>query len=83
MRCFLFSSITEKIRRRDGFRRSFLNPPVFDETGYHGPVDITIKSGFKDLDVLEKELAKYDLGIKEEIREIQCLVLTEKSGDKI
>lgn len=51
--------------------------PVVDETSYTGKVDL-ILSNFKDLQSLQKELAKYDLALIEEVRNLPMLVVKDK-----
>lgn len=56
-----------------------LLPPLKDETGYEGNVDIILKnSDKKDFAYFKKELNKYDLDIKIEKRELEMLIISEK-----
>ncbi|OWK72887.1 hypothetical protein CBW16_11600 [Flavobacteriaceae bacterium JJC] len=51
--------------------------PVIDETGYKGKVDLHF-SAVKDLQMLQKELAAYDLALEETARELTVLVIQDK-----
>lgn len=56
------------------------NPPVFDETGYKGNVDMDfILNSWQDIPSVRKALKKYGLDLKEEERELEVFVLTEKN----
>lgn len=57
------------------------NPYAIDATGYKDKVDmdLNIKS-WTDLPAIEKELARYGLAFKEEMREIEVLVFAETGG---
>lgn len=50
---------------------------VIDDTGYKGKVDLKF-SNVHDLKVLQKELLRYDLELKEETREVYMLVIEDK-----
>ena len=53
--------------------------PFVDETGYRGLVDLEMNiKDWKDLKAVNKELMRYALQVKEEIRELDMLVVTEK-----
>ena len=53
--------------------------PFVDETGYRGLVDLDMDiKDWKDLKAVNKELARYALQVKEEMRELDMLVVTEK-----
>lgn len=55
------------------------NPPTFDETGYTGNVDMDfILSSWQDIPAVRKALQSYGLDLKEEERELEVFVLTEK-----
>jgi hypothetical protein len=54
--------------------------PFLDETSYKDPIDIDLKLNLNtthDLALLRKALKKYDLDLKEEMREKQVFVITE------
>lgn len=50
---------------------------VIDDTGYKGKVDLSF-SNARDLKVLQKELLKYDLELKEETRSVYMLIVQDK-----
>jgi len=53
-------------------------PPVVDETGYKGPVDMNLNiSDWTNLVEVRKALNRYDLDLKEEKREVLMFVITE------
>ncbi|WP_158797413.1 hypothetical protein [Pedobacter sp. L105] len=53
-------------------------PLLVDETGYTLPVDLDLKTNSSiDLNSLRKELKRYDLDIKEEMREMKMFVIKE------
>ena len=55
------------------------NPPVFDETGYTGNIDMEFKLGsWQDIPAVREALQSYGLDLKEEERELEVFVLTEK-----
>lgn len=55
------------------------NPPAFDETGYKDNVDMEFTlSSWQDIPALRKALQPYGLDLKEEERELEVFVLTEK-----
>lgn len=52
--------------------------PFLDESKYSDPVDMDLNiSSWKDLDTLRLELKRYDLDIKEEMREMEIFVIKE------
>lgn len=54
--------------------------PFKDETNYRAPVDISLNlkvKSMEDLPSFRKALKKYDLDVKEEIREMEMFVITE------
>lgn len=56
--------------------------PFLDETGYKGMVDLDLGvdlTKVEDFDQLRKVLKKYDLDLKEEMREKQMFVITENN----
>lgn len=56
------------------------NPPSLDETYYTGKVDLDLKiNSWTDIPALRKALQLYDLDLKEEEREVEMFVLTEKN----
>lgn len=53
-------------------------PLMVDETGYKDPVDLDLNiSAWTDLPTLRMELQRYDLDLKEEMREVEVFVITE------
>ena len=53
--------------------------PFLNETGYEGLVDLNLKlADLKDLTTINDKLERYDLVLREEIRELDMLVITEK-----
>jgi len=50
-------------------------PPLVDETGYKGYVNIELKSNLADLTKVNEELSKYDLKIVKENRLVDVLVV--------
>jgi hypothetical protein len=55
------------------------NPPVFDETGYTGNIDMEFTlDSWQDISSLRRALQSYGLDLKEEEREVEVFVLTEK-----
>ncbi|WP_367867109.1 TlpA family protein disulfide reductase [Pedobacter sp. WC2423] len=55
------------------------NPPIINETGYEDPVDIELKiDSWTDIKTIKKVLRQYGLDFKEEERELDVFVLTEK-----
>lgn len=52
--------------------------PVIDETNYSENIDIIIKSGFKNISTLRKELKRYGLCLIEVERELKMFVLSDK-----
>lgn len=56
------------------------NPPVIDETGYKGYLDLELKiDSWKDIPTVRHELNNYGLDLKEEVRELEVFVLTENN----
>ncbi len=55
--------------------------PVIDETGYSGNVDLQV-SAVTTTDNLRKELKPYGLDLVEEIRPLEMMIITERSGTK-
>lgn len=56
-------------------------PPVVDETGYDGPVDMDLKiADWTDLAAVRKALQLYDLDLKEGERPIDRFVIKEEAG---
>jgi hypothetical protein len=57
-------------------------PPMVDETGYAGSVDIDFKmDSWTDLDAMRKVLQSHDLDLKEEMRSLDMFVITEVNID--
>lgn len=53
-------------------------PIVVDQTGYKDNVDLKLKvNSWNNIDLIRKELNKYDLDLKPEKREVTMLVITE------
>lgn len=51
-------------------------PPMVDETGYKGPVDLDLKiDSWKDMAALRKKLRRYDLDLVEGMREVEMFVV--------
>lgn len=58
-------------------------PPVIDETGYTGKVDLDIHiTDWTDLSQIRKALQQYDLDLKEGIRKAEVLVIKEIKQEK-
>ena len=54
------------------------NPPVIDETGYTGSLDLELKiSSWKDIPAVRGELSKYGIDLIEAERELEVFVITE------
>ncbi|GAB3832884.1 hypothetical protein GCM10028895_51210 [Pontibacter rugosus] len=53
--------------------------PVVDGTGYAGNVDLDIRAPLSDLPALRRELRRYNLELVEAEREIDVLVLRDKT----
>jgi hypothetical protein len=54
--------------------------PSLDETGYTGKIDVTLGVNVQskaDLPAFRKALQRYDLDLKEEMRELEMFVITE------
>ncbi|AOM75950.1 TlpA family protein disulfide reductase [Pedobacter steynii] len=57
------------------------NPPFFNETGYTGEVDLDLKfDSWKNIPALRASLQAYGLDLREEERELEVFVLTEKNN---
>ena len=56
-------------------------PPVIDETGYGGKVDLELNCQLSDLLALNKELAKYGLQLIEKEKQIEIAVVRKKKAD--
>ena len=58
-------------------------PPLIDETGYLDSVDLEFdKNDFRDVNALKKVLARYDLDVKIEKRELMLQVVNEIKTDE-
>jgi hypothetical protein len=58
-------------------------PPFVDETGYKDAVDLNLNiKSWTDLPTLRLELQRYDLDLKEEMREVEMFVITENNWKK-
>lgn len=56
------------------------NPPVFDETGFRGKVNMSFSlKSWKDIPALQEKLKGYGLDLKEVDREVEVFVLTENT----
>ena len=53
-------------------------PPLFDETGYEGRVDIELNCSLSDLAGLQRELAKYGLRLEEKVKLMKIGVIKQK-----
>jgi thiol-disulfide isomerase/thioredoxin len=56
---------------------NFLPFPVIDNTGYRGMIDLSIRDAVSDLKALQNTLGKYNLSLKEEVRELSMFPLIE------
>ncbi|MBB5646289.1 hypothetical protein [Pedobacter cryoconitis] len=66
-------------RLEDPLSRAGL-PPMIDETGYTGPVDLDLKlHSWSDMPALRKELHRYDLDLIEGMREIEMFVIKKNN----
>jgi len=66
-------------RLEDPLSRAGL-PPMIDETGYTGPVDLDLKlKSWSDMVALRKELHRYDLDLVEGMREIEMFVIKKNN----
>jgi hypothetical protein len=54
-------------------------PLIINETGIGFPVDMDIRFT-DDIDFLKSEFAKYHLGIRDEMKEINCLIIGQKNN---
>ncbi|ASZ11612.1 DUF3738 domain-containing protein [Chitinophaga pendula] len=52
-------------------------PPIIDETGYKGRIDLQLLSPLDDLDKIKTELGKYGLVLQEKERQLKMLVVRE------
>ena len=78
---FLQNKPFERLSAFLGIWAENLHLPFMDETGYNGNIDIALSTDIlnsQDLAGLRKELAKYDLDLKEENRSADVLVIKEK-----
>lgn len=50
--------------------------PVVDETGYKGKISLSLKGRLSDLQVLNRELARYGLKLSEQLRSMPVLTIT-------
>ncbi|MET7000172.1 TlpA family protein disulfide reductase [Chitinophaga defluvii] len=65
------------------FRGNYLKreDPIFVDETHISPekkIDMILKSSFKDVQAMNKELEKYGLGVKEEVRKVEVLVLEKE-----
>lgn len=61
---------------------TYPRPIVVDETGYSGPVDLTLHAPSTNLPALQKELRKYGLDLVPAQRELLVFVLTDQKTQK-
>ena len=54
--------------------------PVINETGITGRIDMELKCSLSNVEAMNKELAKYDLVLKEELRPVELLVIRDRKG---
>lgn len=59
------------------------NPPIFDGTNYLGNVDLELNfNSWTDIDAIRKALQPYGLDLREESRQMDMFVLTERGWKK-
>jgi len=78
-----------KCRLSNAYLRSFTNqlalvylqnkPPLVDDTGYRGKVDLDIQAPLNDVAALNAELKKYDLEIVERETGLEMLLISDSS----
>ncbi|MNF14141.1 hypothetical protein D3C80_2162380 [compost metagenome] len=59
-----------------------MKKPLVNLTDYRGPVDITINAKLTDLKALNRELAKYDLAIVVQERDVEVLIIADEVSTK-
>jgi len=63
-----------------GFQGGFINSkpmPIQNRTNFKGKVDIFIECDLKDIDAVNRELAKYDLKLMEQMDEVEVVVISK------
>jgi thiol-disulfide isomerase/thioredoxin len=61
-----------------GYKYGVDHTPIINETGFESErIDMVINTKLDDIPNLNKELAKYDLAIKEEVRLTKCLIIKD------
>ena len=66
-----------------GFQDGFINSkhmPIRDKTNFKGKIDLFIECDLRDIDAVNKELAKYDLKFIEQEDEVEVIVITKTSS---
>jgi thiol-disulfide isomerase/thioredoxin len=58
-------------------RMIYYNPPMINETGFKGNVDLEIFAELRDIKAFRKALKKYKMEVKLEPREVDCLVVSD------
>ncbi|QEC52890.1 AhpC/TSA family protein [Anseongella ginsenosidimutans] len=64
-----------------GKRKQFAVPPIIDETGYTGKVDIDLPEKYTNLEDLRNILRPQGLDLVPEVREIEMFVITEPGNE--
>jgi len=59
-----------------------LKRPLVNLTNYNGPIDMTINAKLTDLKALNRELAKYDLAIVAQERDVEVLIIADEVSTK-
>lgn len=55
-------------------------PPVIDQTGFTGNIDLTLNMPYADISALRKALMQHGLELEDSEQELEMFVITEKSG---
>jgi len=58
----------------------YKNIQIFNETGYKGNIDIELNTDLHNIQLLNRELNKYNLSIQEETRDLDILVIKDHSN---
>ena len=80
----LFGNFTSKLKSWIQSRRTSI--PFFDATRYSGRIDMVIRDfSVENLSIEEIriDLAKYDLGLEEQERELDVLIIREKGSSSV
>jgi len=57
----------------------YIGMPFIDESNYNGLIDIDLKiMNWRDINLIKKKLKKYDLELREDMRELDMFVIKEK-----